>query len=108
MRHYLRMLSILLSSLLAADLPAFGDDAKPRYRIAYATYLGGKEWDQAREVIVFRSGAVLIGGQTCSSDMPVTPGVIGMSLEQVCPPTRTAPLRKTMTSRAWSHSLPPR
>jgi hypothetical protein len=48
--------------------------AKPRYRIEYATYLGGAEFDQAREIIVDPDGSVLVGAQTNSSDMPTTPG----------------------------------
>jgi len=46
------------------------------YKIAYATYLGGSEWDQAREVIVYPDGSVLVGAQTSSANMPVTPGVV--------------------------------
>jgi hypothetical protein len=47
-----------------------------RYEIAYATYLGGNQWDQAREVIPFSDGSVLIGAQTSSSEMPTTVGVV--------------------------------
>ena len=50
--------------------------AVPRYRIAYATYLGGSAWDQAREVIPYPDGSVLVGAQVCSSDMPTTAGVV--------------------------------
>jgi hypothetical protein len=46
----------------------------PRYRFAYATYLGGPEWDEAREVLVDRDGSVLVGAQTNSPTMPITPG----------------------------------
>ena len=38
---------------LAADARAEG---RARYRVQYATYLGGKAWDQAREVIVLPDG----------------------------------------------------
>lgn len=47
-----------------------------RYEIAYASYLGGEQWDQAREVIPYPDGSVLIGAQTSSSDMPTTDGAI--------------------------------
>jgi hypothetical protein len=49
---------------------------KNRYEIAYATYLGGDHWDQAREVIPYPDGTVLVGGMTSSSNMPTTPGVV--------------------------------
>ena len=50
--------------------------ASPRYRIEYATYLGGAEFDQAREVIVYPHGSLLVGMQACSTGMLTTPGVI--------------------------------
>ena len=46
--------------------------AGPGYEIVYATYLGGSEWDQAREVIPYPDGSVLIGAQTSSSNIPTT------------------------------------
>lgn len=46
------------------------------YEIAYATYLGGNAWDQAREIIPYPDGTVLVGGMTASSNMPTTPGVV--------------------------------
>jgi len=46
------------------------------YEIAYATYLGGSAWDQAREIIPSTDGTVLVGGMTASSNMPTTPGVV--------------------------------
>jgi hypothetical protein len=46
------------------------------YEIAYATYLGGDQWDQAREVIPLADGSILVGGMTSSSNMPTTPGVV--------------------------------
>ena len=49
---------------------------RTRYEIAYATYLGGDHWDQAREIIPYHDGTVLVGGMTSSSDMPTTPGVV--------------------------------
>ncbi|UCF16440.1 MAG: hypothetical protein JSW59_03080 [Phycisphaerales bacterium] len=47
-----------------------------RYKVAYATYLGGDQWDQAREIIPYPDGTVLVGGMTSSSNMPTTPGVV--------------------------------
>ena len=47
-----------------------------RYGIAYATYLGGSEWDQAREAMPGPDGSVLVGAQTSSADMPTSAGVV--------------------------------
>ncbi|MHC4681456.1 MAG: SBBP repeat-containing protein [Planctomycetota bacterium] len=63
----------ILGSASAADQQAMKN---ARYEIAYATYLGGDQWDQAREVIPCPDGTVLIGGMTSSSNMPMTPGVV--------------------------------
>ena len=46
------------------------------YHIVYATYLGGSQWDQAREIIVRPDGSVLVGMQTCSTGLPTTPGAV--------------------------------
>jgi hypothetical protein len=46
------------------------------YHIAYATYFGGSEYEQAREIIIYPDGSVLVGGQTNSSDLPTTAGVV--------------------------------
>lgn len=58
---------------------AYGSEAqerassgRPEYRIAYATYFGGGRAEDAREVIVYPDGSVLVGGQTNSLDLPVT------------------------------------
>jgi hypothetical protein len=48
----------------------------PKYEIAYATYLGGSAWDQAREVILYPDGSVLVGAQTSSNDIPTTEGAV--------------------------------
>ena len=59
-----------------AHLAAQRGEGAVRYRLAYATLLGGSAWDQAREVIVEPQGSLLIGAQSSSSDMPTTPGVV--------------------------------
>jgi len=51
-------------------------EAKPRYKVEYATYFGGKGWDQAREVIPCPDGSVLVGAQVCSTGLPTTEGVV--------------------------------
>lgn len=50
--------------------------AQPRYKIEYATYFGGSGWDQAREIIVYPDGSVLVGAQVCSPGLPTTEGVV--------------------------------
>ena len=47
-----------------------------RYKIAYATHIGGSGDEQLREVIPAADGSVLVGGQTSSPDLPVTPGAV--------------------------------
>lgn len=43
-----------------------------RFRIAYATFLGGAEWEEAREAIPYPDGSVLVGAQVMSRDLPVS------------------------------------
>ncbi len=64
-------------ALLVGGPSAAGEGrTKPRYEIEYATYIGGSGGEQLREVIPYEDGSVLVGGQTSSSDLPVTPGVV--------------------------------
>jgi hypothetical protein len=60
---------LAVNDCLSQDL--FGPNA--RYRVVYSTYLGGASWDQAREVIAFPDGSVLVGAQACSQEMQTTP-----------------------------------
>jgi len=59
-----------------AHLGAQRSEQPIRYRLAFATLLGGRAWDQAREVIVEPSGSLLVGAQVMSDDMPTTPAVV--------------------------------
>ena len=43
-----------------------------RYRVEYATYFGGSHWEQPREIIPLPDGSAVFGGQTSSSDLPVS------------------------------------
>ena len=52
------------------------DSSRFRYVVQYATYLGGEAWDQAREVIPYPDGTVLIGAMSASANMPTTEGVV--------------------------------
>ena len=70
MNRLVRLCLFLLIGSACLELVAADHAAPPRFRIAYATYLGGNEWDQAREVLVHRDGSVLIGAQTNSESVP--------------------------------------
>jgi len=79
MYHRSRILRLLPAIfLLALPRPdpasAQAQPVAPRYRIEYATYVGGSGAEQLREVIPSTDGSVLVGGQTSSADLPVTPG----------------------------------
>ncbi|MBM4090637.1 MAG: hypothetical protein FJ276_14635, partial [Planctomycetes bacterium] len=67
---------VLLLGVFASSLSAAERDAKTRYRIVYATFLGGEQWDQGREAIVDPDGSVLIGAQAISDTMLTTEGVV--------------------------------
>ena len=45
--------------------------ATARFRIAYATFLGGTGWEEAREAIPDADGSVLVGAMVVSKDLPV-------------------------------------
>ena len=70
MRHVKVWTAVLAASCAFSGVVSAAQGS--RYRIAYATYLGGPAWDQAREVIVYPDGSVLLGAQTCSANMPTT------------------------------------
>ncbi|MHC4974579.1 MAG: hypothetical protein ACYTG3_19870 [Planctomycetota bacterium] len=68
-------------ALIALLVPAVtclgGEDPAPRrYDLAWTVLLGGSADEQAREVIPLADGSLLIGGQTASDDLPVTPGCV--------------------------------
>jgi len=75
---YIATVSLAIACLWSSgDIAVAEPPASPvRYRIAYATFLGGSQWDQPREIIPFPDGSVLIGGQSSSPDLPVTEGVV--------------------------------
>jgi len=71
------LVCLALIALSSAALSAErGTVKKARYKIEYATYLGGRAWDQAREIIVYPDGSVLVGAQCTSDNMPTTAGVV--------------------------------
>ena len=70
---------VLLAVVIALAAEAAGQargGAAYRYKVAWATYVGGGGWEQVREVIPYADGSVLIGGQTNSADLRVTPGAV--------------------------------
>ena len=66
----------LAAALLVASGPTQAVAEAYRYRIAWATYIGGSGDEQIREVIPYPDGSVLLGGQTNSPDLPVTEGAV--------------------------------
>ena len=75
------VIAALLVAAWVCSPPAVAAEPKPsepagRYRIAYATFFGGSQWEQPREIIPCPDGSVLVGGQTSSPDLPVTEGVV--------------------------------
>ena len=74
--HWNRILvCILVLSCLIIFLQ-WNANAELRYKIEYATYLGGSGGEDLREVIPLSDGSVLVGGQTNSTDLPTTEGVV--------------------------------
>jgi len=66
----------LVISILCACEPCLSAPATYEYRISYATYFGGSEGEEAREVIPLPDGSVFFGGQTSSPDLTVSPGAV--------------------------------
>ncbi len=64
--------AFLVTASLVTYVNLSQDIAKPRFRIAYATFLGGRYGEEAREVIPYPDASVLIGAQVASKDLPVS------------------------------------
>jgi hypothetical protein len=57
---------LLFAMTIQLPLGSYGRENEAgalRYKIAFATYLGGSKWDQTREVIVERGGSILVGSK---------------------------------------------
>jgi len=65
---------IMARACLGGQVGQAAPQQVPRYRVEYATYFGGSEWEQPREIVSLSDGSAVIGGQTASSDLPVTEG----------------------------------
>jgi hypothetical protein len=70
------IIAALIAALLLASAPADAAGEAYRYRVAWATCIGGSGDEQIREVIPCPDGSVLLGGQTNSPDLPVTDGCV--------------------------------
>lgn len=68
---------LVLLGWAAVAMAAFDSAARGQqgYRVAFATYFGGSQAEQTREVLPLPDGTLVIAGQTDSPDLPVTPGV---------------------------------
>ncbi|MBC8227985.1 SBBP repeat-containing protein [bacterium] len=66
----------MLACFVFGGLAQQNATAELRYKIEYATYLGGSGGEDLREVIPLPDGSVLVGGQTNSTDLPTTEGVV--------------------------------
>ena len=81
MAHMKKQLCMVLSLCMLGLATGVASAAEqgpttPRFRIEYATYIGGTGAEELREVIPFDDGSALVGGQTSSPDLPVTRGVV--------------------------------
>jgi len=73
-RGAIALVMVALAAVLPAAEPGSGPGAAGRikYKVAFATYLGGSQYDDLREVIVDKDGSLLVGGQTVSPDLCAT------------------------------------
>jgi len=73
---FLLLIAVLFTSALSQSNYVGSPSAGlPRYGIEFATRIGGSEYDDLREVILLSDGSIMLGGQTMSTDFPVTDGV---------------------------------
>jgi hypothetical protein len=61
---------------LCLGFVARADDRPLGFELAYATYLGGSQFEQAREIIVYPDGSALVGLQTKSKGMPTSKNAV--------------------------------
>jgi hypothetical protein len=65
---YLALLLIVSSNLSFSQTGNF-------YQLTHSTYLGGSNFEQARDLEIDKEGNIYIAGGTSSADFPTTPGV---------------------------------
>lgn len=54
--------------------------AQEAYNLAFSTYLGGSNWEHARDVAADAQGNIYVVGGTASADFPTTPGTYQRAL----------------------------
>lgn len=59
---------LVLSALFASSVLAYN------YELEFSTYLGGSDWEHARDIKADKQGNIYVVGGTNSDDFPVTPG----------------------------------
>jgi hypothetical protein len=58
--------------------------------LIYSTYIGGSGYDVSNAIDVNEEGYALIGGDTCSNDYPITPGVFVNNVDYMDDPCITS------------------
>ena len=86
--HDLRWGTVSALLLIAACVwaqfgPAVGTFAAGSYRLGFATYLGGAQGENFRDVATDRDGNMYVTGGTSSPDFPTTPGAYDRAFERV-------------------------
>lgn len=71
-RIYDRALSLVEVETLAGIVPVV--PGEPTYGLAFSTYLGGSNWEHARDVVSDAAGNVVVVGGTGSANFPTTAG----------------------------------
>jgi len=76
------MNSFVVGNLAVAvlALPLAAAIAEESYNLAFSTYIGGSNWEHARDVAVDNQGNVYMVGGTASRDFPTTPGAYQRTL----------------------------
>ena len=78
---------VFISSALAG--------APTKYDVAFSTYLGGTDFDAARDVAVDSQGNIIVVGGTASTDFPATPGAFQTTLGKSTGPDSASRLGDT-------------
>jgi len=68
--------ALLLPLLSICLAPA----AQESYDLAFSTYLGGSNWEHARDIAADAQGNIYVVGGTASMDFPTTPGAYQRAL----------------------------
>ncbi len=55
---------------------------RPGYELVFSTYMGGQNWEHARDVCCDREGNIYVVGGTSSRDFPTTPGAYDRTFDE--------------------------